>query len=456
MAQQSKGRRAVVAKKNDNHRIWLIALPVLAFLIKMIVMANTAKGGWLGADGENYLSAVDGLMKDGFLSKVRNLHYWPAGYSLFVWPLVKISVGNFLYLLSIIQGVLFGYATYFFTKQLLLLRIAFLATAASLIISFNPTLSLSSNVVGYETPVAALLLISIGFMIKDRVENPDGFSKKYAALSALALGISCFFQPRNILFSVILFVVYVLTIVGKKAKVQFAVISLVVLMFFPAVMVGRNIAANNLATLSTNLGTTMFIGIGDGATGGYNGKYNGVPCPAADKGDEAQVDSAKVKCAISWYIHNPGKTIVLAVKKSVFYWSPWFGPEANGTMARNPWLKIDPVKTGIKTQQNYDFIYGGFGKTISWLWIIGQLVLLFSGLIWLWKMGGNEKLLAKLAGTPVLLGWLVSMGTIGDHRFRLPQMGLSLFLQVVGLFGLRKRLSVASIAPALAASSKSR
>jgi hypothetical protein len=66
------------------------------------------------------------------------------------------------------------------------------------------------------------------------------------------------------------------------------------------------------------------------------------------------------------------------------------------------------------------------------------------------------KLLAKLAGAPVILGWLISMGTIGDHRFRLPQMGLSLFLQVVYFYALRKRLSVATISPALEGSTKAR
>ena len=442
MANQSKGRRAVVTQKNDNRRIWLIVLPALAFFIKMIVMSNTVQGGWLGADGENYLSAVDGLKADGFFSEVRNLHYWPAGYSIFIWLLVKIAAGNFLYLLSITQGLLFAYATYFFTKQLLSTRITFLAVVVSFFISFNPTLSLSSNVVGYETPAAALLLISIALLIKDKLENPLGYSKKLVALSALAISLSCFFQPRNILFGIAIFFI--------------ASITLVVLMLFPAVLMGRNIGAINSATISTNLGTTMFIGIGDGATGGYNGKYNGVPCPASEKGTEAQVDSAKVKCALTWYVKNPGKTVVLAAKKTAFFWSPWFGPVANGTMARNPWLKINPVKTGIKTQENYDFVFGGFSKTVSWLWVIGQLVLLFSGLIWLWKMGGSEKLLAKLAGAPVILGWLISMGTIGDHRFRLPQMGLSLFLQVVGFYALRKRLSVATIAPALEGSAKAR
>jgi hypothetical protein len=418
-------------------------IPALAFIIKMIVMANTTKGGWLGADGENYLTAVDGLRTDGFFSDSRNLHYWPAGYSVFIWPLTLISLNNFLYLMSIMQGLLFAFATYFFSKQLLKTKLSGLAVFASLLISFNPTLSLSSNVVGYENPAAALLLISIGLLLKDRLENPDKFSVNLIALSALAIGTSCFFQPRNLLFAFAITLIYSLSITGKKSQLRFASISIAVLMIFPVVLITRNINAIGSATISTNLGTTMFIGVGDGATGGYNGKYNGVPCPAAEKGTESQIDSAKVKCAIIWDLKNPGKAIILAAKKAVFFWSPWFGPEANGTMARNPWLKIDPVKNGIKTQQNYDVVYGPLGKTVSWLWIIGQVTLLFVGLVWLWRMGGIERLIAKLAAAPVLLGWLISMGTIGDHRFRLPQMGLSLFLQAAGFIALKRKVSKA-------------
>ena len=58
--------------------------------------------------------------------------------------------------------------------------------------------------------------------------------------------------------------------------------------------------------ISTNLGVTMNIGAGDDATGGYNGKYNGVPCPEA-VGNEAEIDSAKVKCVLKWYLQNPAK-----------------------------------------------------------------------------------------------------------------------------------------------------
>jgi hypothetical protein len=443
MANQNKGRSATKKNNSKNQHLWLALIPALAFFIKMIVMANTTMGGWLGADGENYLTAVDGLRAGGFFSDARNLHYWPAGYSVFIWPLTLISVRNFLYFLSIIQGLLFAFSTYFFSKQVLKTKLSSLAIFTSLLISFNPTLSLSSNVVGYENPAAALLLISVGLLLKDKLENPDNFSIKLVALSALAIGISCFFQPRNLLFAMAIALIYGLSITGRKSQLRFAVISIAVLMIFPAVLITRNMSAIGSATISTNLGTTMFIGIGDGATGGYNGKYNGVPCADAEKGTEAQIDSAKVKCAIIWDLKNPGKAIVLAAKKAVFFWSPWFGPEANGTMARNPWLKINPVKNGIKTQQNHDVVYGALGKTVSWLWIIGQVLFLFIGLTWLWRMGGIEKLIAKIAGAPVLLGWLISMGTIGDHRFRLPQMGLSLFLQAAGFISLKRKVSKA-------------
>ena len=443
MGKQSKNRQSIANKKSKNHNLWLIAVPVIAFLIKMIVMVNTTKGGWLGADGENYLTAVDGLRADGFFSEARNLHYWPAGYSIFIWPLTLFSLGNFLYLMSIIQSLLFAYATYFFTKQISKTRVGSLAVAASIVISFNPTLSLGSNVVGYETPAAALLLLSIGLLLKDKLENPVNPSLKLAFLSALTIWTSCFFQPRNLLFALAILAIYASSISGRKVQAKFAAISLAVLMIFPIVLVSRNMEAIGSATISTNLGTTMFIGVGDEATGGYNGKYNGVPCPDAEKGTEAQIDSAKVKCALLWNIKNPGKAVTLAAKKSVFFWSPWFGPEANGTMARNPWLKINPVKNGIKTQQNYDAVYGPIGKLVSWLWILGQLALLFSGLVWLWKMGGTERLISKLAGAPVLLGWLISMVTIGDHRFRIPQMGLSLFLQVAGFIFLKRKFTKA-------------
>jgi hypothetical protein len=66
------------------------------------------------------------------------------------------------------------------------------------------------------------------------------------------------------------------------------------------------------------------------------------------------------------------------------------------------------------------------------------MVLLLVGYRSLRKLGGNEKFFAQIVMTPVVISWLISIGTIGDHRFRVPTMGMSIFLQLVAIFGLRK------------------
>ena len=210
-------------------------------------------------------------------------------------------------------------------------------------------------------------------------------------------------------------------------------------MLFPSILILRNIVANDKAAISTNLGVTMQIGAGDNATGGYGPPDGTITCLPNAKGQEV-TDNQIVGCVLKWYLSNPGKAAQLMINKTVYYWSPWFGPLANGTMARNPWLKVSPLVGMAKSESGNDLIYGGLGRFISWVWLLGGLLLVGAGLIWLWRLGGIERSMAWLAGIPVILGWLTSLGTIGDHRFRIPQMGLSLFLQVVGVYGLRRRL----------------
>ena len=440
MGKNSKARATkAYEKKQSNKLFWLIAIPLTALVIKLIVMANTQGGGWLGADGENYLTGVDGLLKDGFFSKEGKLLYWPAGYPIFVWPLAAISISKFVYFLGLIQSTLFAYATFLFTRELKKTNISFLAVTISFLITFNPTLSLSTLVVGYEAPVAALLMISMAYLIRDLSAQSDKISIKNIIIIALSLSVSSFLQPRILLFGVAFIFFWCLKKSGSKARVQLLGLTLVLVMLFPSVLILRNIVANDKATISTNLGVTMRIGAGDDATGGYGVPKTPIPCPPKSKGQEV-TDNQIVGCVLKWYLSNPGKAAQLMINKTVYYWSPWFGPSANGTMARNPWLKVSPLVGMAKSESGNDLIYGGLGRFISWVWLLGGLLLVGAGLIWLWRLGGIERSMAWLAGIPVILGWLTSLGTIGDHRFRIPQMGLSLFLQVVGVYGLRRRL----------------
>jgi hypothetical protein len=404
-------------------------------------MGNIQGGGWLGADGENYFKGVDGLYAEGIFSKAEILNYWPAGYPILLWLLVLVSLSKFVFLISFIQSIFFAYATYYMTKKISKTSIAWLAVPASVFISFNPTLSLSTLAVGYEAPVAACFMMVTGVLIASKL-NPESPQFKFAILAGAWIALASFMQPRYLLAGVVMLLIWGLTFASRKVGLGLVAVSIGVMMLSPALLIARNAVAIDKTSISTNLGVTMAIGAGDETKGGYNRTGPDVPCSPTPPA-KTVTDNQKVQCVIKWYLTNPIKTIRLAFYKSEFFWSPWSGPLANGTMARNPWLKIAPTANILKTESGAELVTGPIGKLVSWGWILAQLALLFYGYLTLRKGDLISKLIANSALSAIVISWLISIGTIGDHRFRIPTMGLSLLLQVAAIWKIKNKVSKA-------------
>jgi hypothetical protein len=439
----SKSKRAKIAPKENLQRkflLWAITVFVIKLAIIFRIQGINAgsgdrvyfvDGAWLGADGENYLMGYNALLKDGVFSPENILNYWPAGYPLVILFLSILGKSWALTTLSIVQSAVFSFAAYFFASQILKTRLKKFAFLGFLLIIFNPTLSLSSIAVGYESFTASGILIVVGLIIKDFIEKDDKKFLKYLIISSIVVGLPSFMQPRLIVTGILLNVFWIITRKGVKASSLAVVITLVVTLLFPATLIYRNNQAIGINSISTNLGVTMNIGAGDNATGGYMKEGYGVECDLS--GTSAQQDNQRVRCVLNWYLSNPTKTIELFYNKSIYFWSPWYGPVANGTMARNPWLTINPLKDIATTQDGFNVVYGGYGKVISWLWLLGGLALLLYGYFTLWRQNSLERFIGNLAMVAVTTNWLITLFTIGDHRFRIPIMGMSLFLQAIGL-----------------------
>ena len=421
----------------------LIFIPLTALVIRLITSVNTPAGGWAGADGENYLSGVDAFLSEGFFSSDSVLTYWPAGYPLLIWPFATLTLTNFLYMLSFLQSLFFAFATYYLTRSISKTSLSYLAIAASVFLSFNPTLSLGSLVIGYETPVASCLMMALGLAIKTLV-MPNDRSANLRSFSFIGLwfGLASFLQPRYLLVGVSFLILLSIYLYGKKLNIKCLAVGLIGMLLLPSLLIFRNAQAVGTATISTNLGVTMNLGVGEDTLGGY--KRIG---PAIDCEPKAPATSLSenelVACIVKWYATNPGKTIKLAFNKSLYFWSPWSGPVAEGTMARNPWLKISPVQNMQKSVDGANIIRGWFGKTVSYSWLIGQVALFIWGFLTLKRRAKIEAQVAMLAFTPVAISWLITLGTIGDHRFRIPTLGLSLLLQVAGILAIRQRVTKA-------------
>ena len=441
----SKSKRAKIAPKENLQRkflLWAITVFVIKLAIIFRIQGINAgsgdrvyfvDGAWLGADGENYLMGYFALIRDGVFSTESILNYWPAGYPLFIFLLSFLGKSWVLTTLSIVQSLVFSYAVYLFATQLSKTRLKKYSYLAFIFIIINPTLSLSSIVIGYESITASGILISCALIIKDFIEKDDEKFIKYLLINSLILSFLSFVQPRLIISSALILLLWIYLRKGIKLGIKSLIISSLVLAIFPTSLMIRNYQASGLASISTNLGVTMNIGAGDGATGGYGGAAKaGVPCETT--GNSVEQDNQRVRCVLNWYLKNPVKSIELFYNKSIYFWSPWDGPISNGTMARNPWLTVSPFRDiALSSEDGNKLVYGTAGKIASWVWLVSGLGLLLYGFLILWRLGSIEKLLAALALITVGSNWVISLMTIGDHRFRIPIMGLSLFLQVIGL-----------------------
>lgn len=439
-------KKSSTSKSESDLKRKLLLIPISIFLVKLIIMVNASTpvwkswpGGWAGADGEHYLTGMVAILVEGIFSDEQKLEFWPAGYPLLLALFGKVSLTHILYFVSIIQSLIYAYASYYFVETVRKSKVKEIAFTFAIFLGLNPTLSLSSLVVGYESLVASCTLLVVAKM----VNQSTLVSKKSIFTTVLFLGgllaLMSFIQPRYLIFGVILIPFWVILQNNKKktaALVGFCI--MVIMAMAPSILIVRNHFANNQWVISTNLGSTMRIGAGPIATGGYIEGNKSVPC-ISKSGKSEPSDSEIQKCVLNWYVSNPSKSIKLALNKSIYFWSPWSGPLANGTMARNPWLKINPIKNIEMNQDGFKVVHGIFGQIISWIWLISGQVLLFAGFLWFKKIGGEMKTLAWFSLIPILLSWLISIATIGDHRFRIPIMGLSLFLQVGGVFAIRNR-----------------
>ncbi len=475
MAKTAKNvKRSAIATRRL--RLNLAAISLLALIIKFFIIlriegfdwlvagnGDLGKGlgllfdnnyappnAWYGADAENYLRGLQGLVQDGFFSEEGKLSYWPAGYPLLMWPLIEIFRSYFFFALAFLQSALYALGSIWLVDEIRKTRIAKHSYLVAFLLGFNPTLFLNTIAIGYELPVVALSLISVAALLRFFNERRSSLISVELLVSSIAFAIATLMQPRLLVLAFAFFCIWALAKFRLKLMVPFLVLSMGIVSLTPALMIYRNQEVHGYAAISTNLGVTMRLGAGPETSGGYSSQAAGlVDCPETE-GNPAQVDNAVVRCVINWYFNNPGTAAKLFWNKARFFWSPWFGPEANGTMARNPWRQNHPLVSTAQTQEGFDLIFGGFGRLISWTWMLATLFLVLNGFRYLWRLGDLERLIGIMTGSSFALNLMSSMLTIGDHRFRIPSMGMSLLLQAIGFMALfPKRESRSSVAEPL-------
>jgi hypothetical protein len=157
-----------------------------------------------------------------------------------------------------------------------------------------------------------------------------------------------------------------------------------------------------------------------------------IPCKIS--GTAVERDRQITRCVMSWHLTNPKQASELLLKKAIYFWSPWTGSLSYGTMARNPWVDLSPaIKIAAASTEGYTLVTGLIGKIISVMWLLSGLILMLCGTVYLFRLKSFERLFSIISLAIIGSQMLITMVTIGDHRFRLPIMPLSLMLQAVAI-----------------------
>lgn len=437
MAKSPKNKASKLRNMRETRKLWIVC--GAPFLAKLVWLYSLPSHGLLGADGESYLAGVRALESDGVFSNATVLHYWPAGYPILLWLIGTLSPTFLMFIAGTLQSALFAFATLYFAKELKNSSISKYAFSIALILTISPTLTLNSVVIGYEVPCASLLLIAIALLIRHRRLKVEKVLSSEMIWANVLLTLACFMQPRMLLLALGIVIPFAILVFQKTQAFKFLLVSVCILSISPISLVTRNVAANDFAAISTNLGVTMNIGAGDKATGGYSNEASGVSCDEL-VGNASQKDQHLVGCVLKWYVENPGSAIPLIYRKFLFHWSPWFGPLTNGTMARNPWLNFHPLlDVARNSESGFDMVFGNTGRIVSWIWEISLLILMLNGFLILRRKSRELMIIAWMLFTPVVLNSISSMATIGDNRFRIPTLTLSVVLQILGIYGIFQR-----------------
>jgi hypothetical protein len=420
----------------------LTALTVIVLIIKVILVVKSNQSTWLGADGESFINNAGILSEEGFFSSNESLMYFSGGYSSLLFLFNIFGTATLPYLTIFFQTLSYSLAVWALSRQLLKLPIRSLAIPFAYISLLNPTLSLSSLQIGYESPVATIYVAVVALLLFDLAqENLKKLNWPFLLGSAL-LGFTAYLQPKFILAGLGVLIIWIIARNPSKATALVIAFSVISFTIPPALLSIRSQVAVGSWIPGSNLGTVAAFGAGPGATG-HGDTDTGLVCETEGL-NPTSTSNAKFRCALNWYFTNPIPAAKLVASKSVMFWSPWAGPLAEGSGGRNLYNRVHPVLTMVDSQESYDLVVGPFGKFMAWAWLLGGLFLLFLGFCSLWKFSRVTRFLGSSAMTIVLASWVIAAGTQGDHRYRIPIMGMSLLLQTSGWNFIFKRGKIGS------------
>jgi hypothetical protein len=371
------------------------------------------------------------LAAEGPFADAPRLPYWPAGYPALIAQIYRLFGLRADWAIQVFQIVLLGVASWCAYRLLSGVFDSGTALLSMLLLATHPALLAASSEIMYESCLASLLTIAV-YLVWVAAQRPRSGLPDVVA-PGLLLAVAGALQPKVMLAAVL--VAGWLWFQQRRVVLCFAFV--VAASLGPLALAARTHVTDGHWAVSANLGVTMGIGFNDSAIGGYVHTVPQPPCGHHE--DPFAQDRALVRCSIGWAIGHPLRVPTLSARKAMFYWSPMAGPLSR----RGTWFHSFRYQRLLPSSVEHAPVFRTFDEVTSNLWTVVTVALVGTG-TWFGIRDPRTRSGTTLLLMPIMAFFLVTLGTIGDARFRLPTSLLLTGLIALALNRIWARLRVTS------------
>ncbi len=410
-------------RRASSARVYVAVLGYTVLFGKVVIANLLEQGIWIDGEGLKRAAELQAMAVYGVA--VPGLDVTTSGYPTLVYGFGELIGNAALWPVALLQSAIFSAAVWYFTIALSRTRIAWGTIPLAYLILLNPALSLSSLALTCESLTASLLMFALGQLIRDMTTPRNARTPRRILIAALLLSLATLMAPA-LAFGSIAFLLSWATARGNREQaIWISSGALALLLALPLMLLVRNQLANNSALLpesSAQLAPVM-SGFKD---------FNGQRCGVGSL-DVVSLNGSTLRCLMTWYQEAAASSSASAVPNAIAFWSPWAGPMASPQLRDNLWVVLQPANVLGNAQDDRSLLGSPLATLASWLWIIGALVAMLSGLYALRSLGPVETQLSVGAGWLITGLWLEGTLMGADSSSRLPVQGAALLLQLMGL-----------------------
>ena len=418
------GARTGKAALTPSMYVGIVAYVVL--IAKVLLLSWIDGGIWVGGAGIQRFAELAVMDTYGLFAP--GVEMLSSGYASLVHLLGLVLKTDALWPVAVMQSALLSFAVWYFAVSLRHTRIAWATVPLAYLLLLDPPFSMATLALGPDGVVGSLVLLGMGQLVRDLATPRADRRARRMLLGAASFGVAALLAPLLSIGAIIVLYTWAAIRGSREQAISLGSAAAALLLALPLLLLVRNEIASNSAAIPA-FSTDPSISVTGGAG---NAGSDGSRCGIGSLG-VTSLHPDTFRCLVGWYREASAETSDRAVPNATAFWAPWIGPMSKSGLDDNPWTAVHPLHRFGDAADPRTLLGSPIASFASWLWLLASMALVVTGAAALRGLNDLERELSTAAIALVGGTWVLATLTDADAGSRMPVLGLTVLLQLIGL-----------------------